>query len=296
MEISKPLMSPTYLNGLNDERRPESPRSPTKSVIPITPGLQLPTPYGSSYTPSPEPSSAPGSAFSTASTSTFSSAYTPTASYVTSPVTPRRERKEEEAETATPRKRSNSATEKDNEKETQVATSTSRSETRTRPSREGRSKDGVSNPMKSFRVNLDDPCWKVLPAAMKKYDVKGREEDYRLYITYGDIGIPITGLELTLERKLSSNEKPLIIFQQLQKEGRNPLFMLRYAGKSRSEADTRDRDREHNDRGDREHRNGRNAQSKDDDPTTPKLGSTNGSDGHGRYAEGVKTSAGNGMF
>src|SRR5579859_4880304 len=30
-----------------------------------------------------------------------------------------------------------------------------------------------------------------------------------------------------VERKLSSNEKPLIIFQQLQKEGRNPLFMLR---------------------------------------------------------------------
>ena len=42
--------------------------------------------------------------------------------------------------------------------------------------------------MKSFRVNLEDPCWKVLPAAMKKYDVRGREEDYRLYITYGDVG------------------------------------------------------------------------------------------------------------
>lgn len=52
------------------------------------------------------------------------------------------------------------------------------------------SKKDVSNPMKSFRVNLDDPCWKVLPAAMKKYDVKGREEDYRLYITYENTGTP----------------------------------------------------------------------------------------------------------
>jgi protein STE50 len=183
MEISKPLMSPTYLSGINDERRPESPRSPTKTVIPITPGLQPPTPYGSSYTPSPEASSALGG-----TVNSYGSAYTPTASYATSPVTPRRERKEDETDNATPRNRSNSATEKEIEKETQVTTSTSRSENRTRPSREGRSKDGVSNPMKSFRVNMDDPCWKVLPAAMKKYDVKGREEDYRLYITYGDIG------------------------------------------------------------------------------------------------------------
>jgi protein STE50 len=191
-------MSPTYRNGINDERRPESPRSPTKSVIPITPGLQPPTPYGSSYTPSPESSSAQGGAFSnTTSASSYASAYTPTASYTTSPVTPRRERKEDENDTATPRNRSNSATEKEIEKETRVTTSTSRSEDRTRPSREGRSKDGASNPMKSFRVNLDDPCWKVLPAAMKKYDVKGREEDYRLYITYGDIGIFSHARDLT---------------------------------------------------------------------------------------------------
>jgi hypothetical protein len=197
MEISKPLMSPTYLNGINDDRRPESPRSPTKTIIPITPGLAPPTPYGNAYThtPSPEPppmiqtpantfpASSTASATSTGSyatnyttpNSSFASPYTP------SPITPRRlERKEEPVaeESTTPRKRSNSAdtpVEKD---------PPARVEPRTR---EGR-KDGLSNPMKSFRVNLDDPCWKVLPAAMKKYDVKGREEDYRLYITYGDTG------------------------------------------------------------------------------------------------------------
>ena len=83
--------------------------------------------------------------------------------------------------------RSNS-TDKEAEKEGCANPSSQRNDQRTRPSREARNKDGVTNPMKSFRVNLDDPCYKVLPAAMKKYDVKGREEDYRLYITYGDVG------------------------------------------------------------------------------------------------------------
>jgi hypothetical protein len=80
-----------------------------------------------------------------------------------------------------------------------------------------------------------------------------------------------------IERKLTANEKPLIIFQQLQKEGRNPLFMLRHVGKGRSE-----------DRGDdssREYRNGSARGMRDDDPTTPKTaGVTTASDGHGRYA------------
>jgi len=107
-----------------------------------------------------------------------------------SPVTLRRERIDEDT---TPRKRSNSATEKETEKEpVQSQQPSSRSETNTRRrERKDVSKKDVSNPMKSFRVNLDDPCWKVLPAAMKKYDVKGREEDYRLYITYENTGTPL---------------------------------------------------------------------------------------------------------
>jgi len=134
--------------------------------------------------------------------------------------------------------------------------------------------------MKSFRVNLEDPCWKVLPAAMKKYDVRGREEDYRLYITYGDV-----------ERKLNSNDKPLIIFQQLQKEGRNPLFMLRYAGSKGKYGGGEERDP------DREHRNGsgsggggsRGQQKQElqvskevEDPTTPKT-ATSGAEAYARY-------------
>lgn len=119
------------------------------------------------------------------------SVYTPTTSYSSSPVTPRRSEPTTLMAT-TPeidpnaRKRSNSATDKETEKD---FPQTSRSDSRSRSAREARNKDGLSNPMKSFRVNVDDPCYKVLPAAMKKYNVRGKEEDYRLYITYGDIGI-----------------------------------------------------------------------------------------------------------
>jgi hypothetical protein len=74
---------------------------------------------------------------------------------------------------------------------------------------------------------------------------------------------------------LLSHEKPLIIFQQLQKEGRNPLFMLRYAGKGgRLDSDHRD---------DRDYRNGSARVRVDDDPTTPKSAVPVGPDGHGRY-------------
>ncbi|MCJ1310124.1 Adaptor for signal transduction [Agyrium rufum] len=69
---------------------------------------------------------------------------------------------------------------------------------------------------KSFRVSLDDPCWKVLPAALKKYNINADWRQYSLYIVYGD-----------QERCLSLEEKPLDLFKQLDKEGRKPMFMLR---------------------------------------------------------------------
>ena len=274
MEISKPLMSPTYLNGSSTALdRPESPRSPTKTIIPITPGLIPPTPSShGGYTPVSEVQG------TSVSSTSGSYAYTPNSSYGTSPVTPRRERNEGPAEepSTTPRKRSNSA-DREAEKEKECSRVDSKTESRQR-TRE-RDKDKVSNPMKQFRVNLDDPCWKVLPVAMKKYEVKGKEEDYRLYITYGDVGMPTTlkGVTDVIERKLTANEKPLLIFQQLQKEGRNPLFMLRYAGKSRSESE-RERDRE-----ERDHRNGSSratAQNKEEDPISPKSVFVNGSDAY----------------
>ncbi|KAJ2899040.1 protein kinase regulator ste50 (SAM domain-containing protein) [Zalerion maritima] len=69
---------------------------------------------------------------------------------------------------------------------------------------------------KSFRVSMDDPCYKVLPAALKKYQINAPWDQYALYIVYGD-----------QERCLRLDEKPLILFKQLDKEGKKPMFMLR---------------------------------------------------------------------
>ena len=69
---------------------------------------------------------------------------------------------------------------------------------------------------KSFRVSMEDPCEKVLPAALKKYNIQADWRQYALYIVYGD-----------QERCLGLREKPLILFKQLDKEGRKPMFMLR---------------------------------------------------------------------
>ena len=69
---------------------------------------------------------------------------------------------------------------------------------------------------KSFRVSMEDPCYKVLPAALKKYNINAPWDQYALYIVYGD-----------QERCLQMDEKPLILFKQLDKEGKKPMFMLR---------------------------------------------------------------------
>ncbi|KAJ5894743.1 hypothetical protein N7495_006434 [Penicillium taxi] len=69
---------------------------------------------------------------------------------------------------------------------------------------------------KSFRVSWEDPCYKVLPAALRKYNIHNDPKDYALYIVYGD-----------QERCLGLDEKPLLLFKQLEREGRKPMFMLR---------------------------------------------------------------------
>ena len=79
---------------------------------------------------------------------------------------------------------------------------------------------------KSFRVSMDDPCHKVLPAALKKYQINAPWDQYALYIVYGD-----------QERCLGMDEKPLILFKQLDKEGKKPMFMLRKTAAAQAEPD-----------------------------------------------------------
>lgn len=74
-----------------------------------------------------------------------------------------------------------------------------------------------SESFKSFKVSLDDPCHKVLPAALRKYKINGDPKNYALLVCYSD-----------QERLLGPNEKPLIIFKELQDAGLKPVFMLRH--------------------------------------------------------------------
>jgi protein STE50 len=80
---------------------------------------------------------------------------------------------------------------------------------------------------KSFRVSMDDPCYKVLPAALKKYQINEPWDKYALYIVYGD-----------QERCLGLDEKPLILFKQLDKEGKKPMFMLRKTNTAQVDVET----------------------------------------------------------
>jgi hypothetical protein len=63
---------------------------------------------------------------------------------------------------------------------------------------------------------MEDPTWKVIPAALKKYHVNAPAENYALHLLYGN-----------KERCLRMDEKPLKLFKQLDKEGKKPMFMLR---------------------------------------------------------------------
>ncbi|KAB5594827.1 hypothetical protein CTheo_1806 [Ceratobasidium theobromae] len=85
------------------------------------------------------------------------------------------------------------------------------------------SRDGEQNPYKSFKVTLDDPCWKVLPAALKKYRISDDWQNYAMFICYGNT-----------DRCLSYDEKPLLLFQKLKDANKNPVFTLRHIKDIRS--------------------------------------------------------------
>jgi hypothetical protein len=71
----------------------------------------------------------------------------------------------------------------------------------------------------TLSAKIDDPCYKILPAILRKYHITASWQDYSLYIIYGD-----------KEHCLEMDEKPLQIFKLLAKEGSKPRFMLRKVG------------------------------------------------------------------
>ena len=112
---------------------------------------------------------------------------------------------------------------------------TGNSSTETSDRDRSRAKDAAKSAAKSFRVTLDDPCWKVLPAALKKYKINDDWKMYALFICFGNTGEQrpcysrVLLMELgTAERCLSYDEKPLMLFQKLKEGGQKPVFMLRH--------------------------------------------------------------------
>ncbi|KAI0320883.1 hypothetical protein OF83DRAFT_1052246 [Amylostereum chailletii] len=92
-----------------------------------------------------------------------------------------------------------------------------------KPSRQ----DSTDN-LKSFKVSLEDPAWKVLPAALRKYKINNDDwQNYAMFICYGPPNNRI-------ERCLSYDEKPLLLFQKLKDASKNPVFMLKHIKDIRS--------------------------------------------------------------
>jgi len=63
---------------------------------------------------------------------------------------------------------------------------------------------------------MDDPCYKVIRAALERYHIDADWRQYALYIAYED-----------QERCIRLEERPLILFKKLDKEGKKPMCMLR---------------------------------------------------------------------
>ncbi|KAF8159614.1 hypothetical protein B0H34DRAFT_411179 [Crassisporium funariophilum] len=71
------------------------------------------------------------------------------------------------------------------------------------------------------KISLDDPTWKVLPAALKKHNIKNDDwQNYAMFISYGPPGNRV-------KRRLDHDEKPLYLFKKLKDAKKNPAFVLK---------------------------------------------------------------------
>ena len=115
------------------------------------------------------------------------------------------------------------------------------------PSGQSKSSKESTDNFKSFKVSLDDPTWKVLPAALKKYRINNDNwQNYAMFICYGSAGrlpylvlpdLVFSTMRVTgnrIERCLSYDEKPLLLFQKLKDAKKNPVFMLKHIKDIRS--------------------------------------------------------------
>ncbi|PVU93666.1 hypothetical protein BB561_003122 [Smittium simulii] len=73
---------------------------------------------------------------------------------------------------------------------------------------------------KSFKIAMDHTCHKVLPLALKKYNINDDFKNYRLSIRTITSGKQV-------EHVLDYNEKPLELFHKLKNKGLSPIFVLK---------------------------------------------------------------------
>ena len=74
--------------------------------------------------------------------------------------------------------------------------------------------------LKSFKVSLDDPAWKVLPAALKKYKINNDDwQNYAMFICYGapgaSFGFRDTHPYVSSPSKLASRMSPPVYINSL---------------------------------------------------------------------------------
>ncbi len=69
---------------------------------------------------------------------------------------------------------------------------------------------------KSSRSSKNDPLHRVLPAYLKTTGIEGDWHEYSLFIIHEG-----------QERRVGPNERPIVLFNALNRRGRNPMFVLR---------------------------------------------------------------------
>jgi hypothetical protein len=75
---------------------------------------------------------------------------------------------------------------------------------------------GASGLVDRFKVKDQETTQEILPSALRKWNIVGDPRHYNLYIVFGD-----------RERLLTSQERPLMLFKEFQKQDLHPMFMLR---------------------------------------------------------------------
>lgn len=94
-----------------------------------------------------------------------------------------------------------------------------------------------NEPLKQLRASSEDSCRKILTQAMKRHHIPEHDwSKYVLVICYGD-----------KERILKLEERPVIIFKELQELGKHPAIMLRMLANMNDNDDDNDNEELYND-------------------------------------------------